>query len=77
MGLHVRHDVALQVVEDCHADVHLVVHPVDQAHHDVVAHVLPVQVVPETLGQPVLADLVREHATVIKHCNSASADNLC
>ena len=55
--LHVVHDVAVQVAQDGDTRVHLVVNPQTQTHTHVLADVQPVQVVPEALADPVLADL--------------------
>ena len=55
--LRLAHDLELQVLEDGDAHVHLVVFAEKHADADVVADLRPVQVVPETLANPVLTDL--------------------
>jgi len=57
VGLHVGADVGLEVPQDGEARVHLVVNAQRQADGHVLRDVQPVQIVPETLRQPVLADL--------------------
>ena len=51
------HNLALQVLKDGDAHVHLVVLAQKHANADVVADLSPVEIVPETLANPMLADL--------------------
>ena len=55
--LHVVHNVTVQVAQDGHTQVHLVVDAQTQTHAHVVTDVQPVQVVPEALPDPMLTNL--------------------
>jgi hypothetical protein len=55
--LHVLHDVLLLVFKDSAAQINLVVYPHYNTQTDILTNVSPVQVVPETLLQPVKAYL--------------------
>lgn len=57
LSLGVLQDVLLEVLQYGDAHVHLVVDAHDNAHGHVVADLRPVQVVPETLSQPLHAHL--------------------
>ena len=74
--LHVVHDLTVQVAQDGDARVHLVVDSETQTHAHVLADVQPVQVVPEALADPVLADL---STTTLGEClrNRASQSRVC
>lgn len=60
LGLCVLQDLRLQVFEDGHTHVHLVVGAHQHTGGQVVADLPPVQVVPETLCQPLEAHLWEE-----------------
>ena len=72
--LHVVHDVAVQVAQDGDTRVHLVVDSQTQTHAHVLADVQPVQVVPEALADPVLADL---STTTLGECVSQPQEYSC
>ena len=50
-------DLCLQEFEYSHAKIHLVVNAEHNTYADVMTQLLPVQIVPEALPQPLLADL--------------------
>lgn len=57
LGLSALQDVWLQMFENSHTDVNLVVGTHQHTGGDVLADFCPVQIVPETLSQPVEAHL--------------------
>lgn len=70
LGLRPLQDVRLQVSEYGHAHVDLVVWTHQHTGGDVVADFGPVQIVPETLGQPVEAHLWTDSEHVIDNSHT-------
>src|SRR6218665_1716002 len=58
---HLLHQFTVQVTEDGNAQVDLIIGTKNDAKNQVLADLRPVEIVPETLAYPLLADLESNH----------------
>lgn len=78
LGLRTPQDVRLQVFEHGHTQVNLVVGSHQHTGGDVVADLRPVQIVPETLSQPMDAHLRKDNtAARIEILHSTCSNTTC